>query len=86
MKWIDWRELEANIPLEILPQFHRDFLVARGLEDTQSTKLRRIQQNVERELNTMLRDGTAKEDNQLLLVSSQSIPEAWHNYANVQKT
>ncbi len=82
MQWIDWRKLEASIPLEELPKFHRDFLASRGLENTESTMLRRIQQNIERELNTMLRDGTAQYQAEILLVSSQSIPEAWR----VQKT
>ncbi len=84
MQWTDWRNLEASIPLEQLPTFHRDFLQSRGIENT--TMLRRIQQNVERELNIMLRDGTAQYQAERLLVSSQSIPEAWRSFADVQKT
>jgi hypothetical protein len=82
MTWINWRELEANIPLEQLPEFHRTFLAARGIENLESMMLRRIQQSVERELNTLLRLGKAKQESEILFVDSQEIPELWLKFAN----
>jgi hypothetical protein len=70
MNWIDWRELESLTPLEDLPEFHRAFLQSRGI-NPQTMMLRRVQQAVERELNTLLRDGQAKlEDGRLLVQKS----------------
>jgi hypothetical protein len=81
MIWINWRELEANIPLEQLPKFHIAFLASRGLESLESMMLRRIQQSVERELNTLLRQGKAKQESEILFVDSQEIPELWLKFA-----
>jgi beta-galactosidase beta subunit len=77
MTWINWRELETQIPLEQLPEFHRDFLNARGVQNTQEMMLRRVQQSVERELNTLIREGHAKYHDEQLLVANHCIPEKW---------
>jgi hypothetical protein len=58
---IDWTELENQIGLEALPAFHRAFLVSRGV-DVIGMMLRRVQQNVEREINKLVLEGKAKRD------------------------
>ena len=83
MNWINWRELVASIPLEQLPDFHRAFLTSRGVENIETMILRRIQQNVERELNTLLRDKKAKEESAILFVLRQEIPTQWLKFAQV---
>ena len=84
MTWINWRDLEAAIPLEQLPDFHRAFLAARGVENPETMMLRRIQQSVERELNTLLRDKKAKQESETLFVLSQEIPEPWLEFASTK--
>jgi hypothetical protein len=74
----DWRELEASIPLEELPNFHRTFLRSRGVEAPETMMLRRVQQAVERELNTLLRQGLAKHDGEHLLVAKSVLEEINH--------
>jgi hypothetical protein len=61
-KMIDWTELEAQIGLESLPAFHRAFLMARGVDIT-GMMLRRVQQNVEREINKLVLEQKAKREN-----------------------
>jgi hypothetical protein len=58
---IDWTQLEAQIGLEALPAFHRAFLVSRGVDVT-GMMLRRVQQNVEREINKLVLEGKAKRE------------------------
>jgi hypothetical protein len=67
MDWIDWRELETQTPLEDLPEFHHAFLRSRGIA-SETMMLRRVQQAVERELNTLLQSQQAKLENGRLLV------------------
>jgi hypothetical protein len=73
--FIDWRELEASIPFEELPNFHRAFLRSKGVEAPETMMLRRVQQAVERELNTLLRQGFAKLENDRLLVVKSVLDE-----------
>ncbi|MFN3267037.1 MAG: hypothetical protein ACK41E_09385 [Deinococcales bacterium] len=80
MEWIDWREHEANIPLERLPDFHRAFLRSRGVVNPEQMMLRRVQQSVERELNTLCQAGLAKNEEGHLWVAKSvldaiSIPD-----------
>jgi hypothetical protein len=86
MTWINWRELEANIPLEQLPEFHRAFLASRGVENLETMMLRRIQQSVERELNTMLREGEAKQDTEIIFVLNTKIPIQWLQFISPKET
>jgi hypothetical protein len=58
---IDWTVLEAQIGLEALPAFHRAFLVSSGVDVT-GMMLRRVQQNVEREINKLVLEGKAKRE------------------------
>jgi hypothetical protein len=70
MDWIDWRELEAQTPLEDLPEFHRAFLRSRGIA-AETMMLRRVQQTVERELNALIQSNQAKlEDGRLWVQKS----------------
>ncbi len=77
MQWINWRELESKIPLEQLPEFHRAFLLSRGTPNPESMMLRRVQQSVEREINTLIKEGHAKLEQETILVSSQFVPQPW---------
>ena len=66
---IRWRDLEADIPLDKLPDFHRAFLVIRGVTDPQEMLLRRVQQTVERELNKLVQAGAARREGDEIIVS-----------------
>lgn len=57
---VSWRALEARVPFDDLPAFHRAFLAWRGLEGAASLPLRRAQQRVEAELNRMTQAGQAQ--------------------------
>lgn len=62
-----WRELEASIPFDQLPEFYRKFLLWRGL-NPENMNLRRTQQRVYAELNQMVQEGKAsKQDEDYLL-------------------
>jgi hypothetical protein len=66
---IRWRDLEARIALDRLPEFHRAFLKARGVTDPEEMMLRRVQQAVERELNKLIQSGLARRENDEIIVS-----------------
>ena len=70
---IRWRELEASIPLDRLPDFHRAFLVHRGVTDPQEMLLRRVQQTVERELNKLVQAGRARREGDEIVVSAAAL-------------
>jgi hypothetical protein len=57
---IAWRALEARVPLDELPAFHRAFLSWRGVEGAAEMPLRRVQQRVEAELNRLVLSGQAR--------------------------
>jgi hypothetical protein len=65
----NWRELEERIGIEGLPAFHRRFLAARGVENPDAIPLRRVQQNVERELNKLVLEGKASKAEETWLVN-----------------
>ena len=69
----DWRELEEQIGIEALPAFHRRFLATRGVENPDALPLRRVQQNVERELNKLVLEGKAQKTEETWLVDSEII-------------
>jgi hypothetical protein len=66
----DWRELEERIGIEALPAFHRLFLATRGIENPDALPLRRVQQNVERELNKLVLEGRATKTEETWLLDS----------------
>ncbi len=66
----NWRELEERIGIEALPAFHRRFLAARGVENPDALPLRRVQQNVERELNKLVLEGKASKTEETWLVNA----------------
>lgn len=68
-----WRDLEASIPLDRLPDFHRAFLSSRGVTDPQEMLLRRVQQTVERELNKLLQSGAARREGDEIIVSAAAL-------------
>ncbi len=70
---IRWRALEASIPLDDLPTFHRAFLKARGVIDPEDMMLRRVQQSVERELNKLLQMGLARRDGEEIIVQRATL-------------
>ncbi len=67
---IRWRDLEASISLDELPDFHRAFLSLRGVTDPQEMLLRRVQQTVERELNKLVQTGLARREGDEIIVSA----------------
>lgn len=70
---IRWRDLEASIALDELPDFHRAFLALRGVTDPQEMLLRRVQQTVERELNKLVQSGAARRENEEIIVSAAAL-------------
>jgi hypothetical protein len=66
----NWRELEERIGIEALPAFHRRFLAARGEQNPDAIPLRRVQQNVERELNKLVLEGKASKTGETWLVNA----------------
>ena len=70
---IRWRELEASIALDKLPDFHRAFLAHQGVTDPQDMLLRRVQQTVERELNKLVQAGQARREGDEIIVSAAAL-------------
>ena len=56
---LSWRALETRVGLDVLPDFHRAFLLWRGVENVEQMPLRRVQQRVEAELNRMVQGDLA---------------------------
>lgn len=82
--WLSWRDLEARVPLDELPAFHRAFLSWRGVEGAAEMPLRRVQQRVEAELNKWVQTGEARREQEDLLVSRAALDgfaaaEPWLN-------
>ena len=83
MDFVDWPALEARIPLDELPAFHRAFLetVRPGEADWEGAFLRQVQGKVQASLKQLHRAGRAKEENGVLYVDKTVIPEAFLRYA-----
>ncbi len=64
----NWTDLEERIGIEALPAFHRRLLAARGEKKPEALPLRRVQQNVERELNKLVLEGKAIKTEETWLV------------------
>lgn len=84
MDWVDWQALEARIPLDDLPSFHRAFLetVRPGEADWEGAFLRQVQGKVQASLKQLQRAGRAKEERGVLYVDKAVIPEAFRSYAD----
>ena len=84
MDWINWPRLEARIPLDELPAFHRAFLetVRPGEGDWSAAFLRQVQGKVQASLKQLERDGRAKREGDALLVDRAAVPEAFLRYAD----
>ncbi|AWN24451.1 hypothetical protein DKM44_03555 [Deinococcus irradiatisoli] len=65
---VSWRGLEARVPLDDLPAFHRAFLSWRGVAGAEEMPLRRVQQRVEAELNRWVQSGEAAREGEDLRV------------------
>ncbi len=76
MPSMSWRELEARIPLDELPKFHRAFLQARGV-NADEMPLRRVQQSVERELNKLIIEGRALRQESDILIDDNVLKQVW---------
>jgi len=82
MNWLDWQALERSIPLDDLPDFHRQFLaLARPDEDYSAAALRQVQGKVQASLKALERQGHAITEGETLLVEQAFVPEAFHKYA-----
>ena len=84
MDWVDWPALEARIPLDDLPTFHRAFLetVRPGERDWEGAFLRQVQGKVQASLKQLERDGRARLEGGTLYVDRAVIPEAFLRYAD----
>ncbi len=82
MDWVDWQALEARIPLDELPAFHRAFLetVRPGEADWSTAFLRQVQGKVQASLKALERSGRAKREGDVLLVDRAVVPEAFLQY------
>lgn len=70
---LSWRSLEARVPLDDLPDFHRAFLEWRGVEGSADLPLRRVQQRVEAELNKWVQSGQAVRSAEDLLIERTAL-------------
>lgn len=70
---LSWRALEARVPLDDLPDFHRAFLDWRGVEGAVDIPLRRVQQRVEAELNKWVHSGQATRSGDDVLVEHAAL-------------
>lgn len=84
MDWIDWPKLEARIPLDELPAFHRAFLekVRPGEADWSTAFLRQVQGKVQATLKGLERAGRAKHEDGVLFVDRTVVPEAFLRYTD----
>ena len=84
MDWTDWQRLEARIPLDELPAFHRAFLerVRPGEGDWSAAFLRQVQGKVQATLKQLERSGRARREGDTLYVDRAVIPEAFLHYAD----
>ncbi len=78
---VDWQALEASVPLDDLPAFHRAFLetIEPG-ENWQAAFLRRVQGKVQAALKRLLREGAAGYDDGRLWVDVALVPDAFRSY------
>ena len=80
-QWTDWGRLEQTIPLDDLPQFHREFLkLTRPEGDWDAAPLRQIQGKVQASLKQLEREGRAKREGEALFVVKEVIPEEFQRY------
>ncbi len=84
MDWTDWPALEARIPLDELPAFHRAFLekVRPGEADWSAAFLRQVQGKVQATLKGLERTGRAKHEGGTLFVDKTVVPETFLHYAD----
>ncbi len=84
MDWVDWQALEARIPLDELPAFHRAFLerVRPGEADWSTAFLRQVQGKVQASLKALEREGRARHEGDALLVDKTVIPEEFLAYVD----
>ncbi len=73
-----WRSLEAALPFDQLPLFHRAFLNWRGVPEVEAMPLRRVSQRVEAELNRMVQNSQLEKlDQDWGLVGLERFVQAW---------
>ena len=83
VNWIDWGRLEQFIPLDDLPQFHREFLkVVQPEGDWDAAPLRQIQGKVQASLKRLEREGKAKTEGETLCVAKEVVPEGFQHYVD----
>jgi hypothetical protein len=84
MDWTNWQRLEARIPLDELPTFHRAFLkvVRPGEADWDTAFLRQVQGKVQASLKALERGGRARREGDTLYVHKAVVPEAFLRYAD----
>lgn len=79
--WVDWYALEARIPLDELPAFHRAVLARLYPEEAwEAMFLRKVQGKLQAALRQLERDGLARREGGALWVASTVVPEAFRHY------
>ncbi len=79
--WLDWYALEAAIPLDVLPSFHRAFLTLNNPREAwDDAPLRRVQGKVQAALKRLEREGRARPEGERLLVAPQALPEGFEEH------
>ncbi len=77
---IRWSQLEAAIPLDQLPTFHRAFLNLNRPElKADQLPLRRVQQYVSQTLHSLVQQGQAKQQEEEFWLEPDVIPEAYRS-------
>ena len=78
---MNWQALEARIPLDELPGFHRAFLNHnRPGEDFSEAFLRQVQGKVQATLKGLERAGRAEREGETLWLERDAIPEAYAHH------
>lgn len=78
---VDFRALEARIPLDELPGFHRAFLNHnRPGEDFSEAFLRQVQGKVQATLKQLERSGRARQEGEAFWLDADAIPEVYRRY------
>ncbi|MCX7783029.1 MAG: hypothetical protein N2318_05230 [Meiothermus sp.] len=79
-KPIRWSELEARLPLQELPAFHRAFLHQHRPELNPDTlPLRRVQQYVSQTLNALVKEGKARRVDEDFELEAEHIPLSYRD-------
>jgi hypothetical protein len=73
-----WSQIEAAIPLDELPRFHRAFLNLHRPElNADTLPLRRVQQYVSQTLHSLVQQGKAMKEGDDVVLGMEEIPDGY---------